>query len=170
MSWHVMQGGSSCGATSALCAPQCHVAASEVPAACSIPLSRQCNVILRRREAGDTGSLRRARVSGICTDSSGCCSVVQGQSTKIFPKQPEVSALCPGGVREWQMEKTKLAKCVSQSWQQYSANRGTTMMESQIALPVQPGFRNFGVVVRLERAPVPSAGSYGLAFGIFRCF
>lgn len=136
----------------------------------AIPLSRQCNVMLRRREAGDTGSLRRSRMSGIRMDSSGCCGVVQGQSTKIFPKQPAVSALCPGGVREWQMEKTKLAKCISQSWQQYSANRGTTMVESQIALPVQPGFRNFGVVVSLERAPVPSAGSYGFAFGIFRCF
>lgn len=109
-------------------------------------------------------------MSGIRTNSSGCCSVVQGQSTKIFPKQPEVSALCPGGVREWQIEKTKLAKCISQSWQQYSANRGTTMMESQIALPVLPGFRNFGVVGRLERAPVPSAGFSGLAFGTFRCF
>lgn len=109
-------------------------------------------------------------MSGILTDSSGCCSGVQDQSTKIFPKQPEVSALCPGGVREGQMEKTNLAKCISQSWQPYSANSGATMMDSQIALPLQPGFRNFGVVVRLERAPVPSSGSHGLAFGIFRCF
>lgn len=135
----------------------------------AIPLSRQCNVMLRRREAGDTGSLRRARMSGVRMDSSGCCGVVQGPQRSFQSSQRSLPCVLEG-VREWQMEKTKLAKCISQSWQQYSANRGTTMVESQIALPVQPGFRNFGVVVSLERAPVPSDGSYGLAFGIFRCF
>lgn len=38
-----------------------------------------------------------------------------------------------GGSGRW---KTKLAKCISQCWQQYSANTRTAMMESQIALPV----------------------------------
>ena len=70
--------------------------------------------------------------------------------------------------------KTKRAKCISQSWQQYSANTRTAMMESQIALPVQPGFRNFGVMVSLAKK-----GSWplswllwpcSLVFGIFRCF
>lgn len=41
---------------------------------------------------------------GFVRCSSGRCSAVEGQSTKIFARQSAVSALHPGGGREWQME------------------------------------------------------------------
>lgn len=47
--------------------------------------------------------------------------------------------------------KTKRAKRISQSWQQRSASTRTTVMESEIAPLLQPGFRNFGVMVNLAK-------------------
>lgn len=56
----------------------------------------------------------------------------------------------------------KTNKRISQSWQQYSANMRTTVMVSQIPLPLQLGFRNFGIAVSLAKKDFSlSAGSCG---------
>lgn len=125
--------------------------------------------------SGDASPLSRDvwHPHGFVWWSSGCCSAVEGQSTKIFPRQSAVSALCPGGVREWRMEnktsKVHFTILAAVLGKHENCNDGVSN-----SLPVQLGFRNFGVLVSLARK-----GSWplswllwpcGLAFGVFRCF
>lgn len=105
--------------------------------------------------------------------SSGCCIVLEDQFSKVFRKG---WWSLPRVLEEWGRSRrnTELAKCVSQSWQRYSADTRAAMTESRMALPVQRGFRNGDVTVGLAEQ-----GSWtlswlwwacSLALGTARCF
>lgn len=146
-----------------------------------IPLPRKYNVV-PRREAGDVGSLKRVKPAQPVCLAPTQISVVflwmlqcsGGVSPQKSLQGSRRSLPCileePGSGRR----KTKLAKCISQSWQQYSANAGTAVVGSQIDLPVQPGFRNFGMKLSLaQKGSWPRSWLLwpcGLVFGILRCF